>query len=104
LEARREQPPRRRLRTGLAISRAVGGAVLSNASASRVGKRLPTELQFAVTDAEAIAAVLIAVGAEVDAPCDAYEGRCPTMNLLVSSDHSTEAGVAGSWSCVLGRR
>ncbi len=53
-------------------------------------------LQFAVPNSDAIAAVLIAAGAEVDAPCDAYEGRYPTtMNLLVSSDHPTEAGVAG---------
>jgi len=57
---------------------------------------IESELQFAVQNADEIASVLIAAGADVDAPCDAYEGRCPTtMNLLVSSDHPTEAGVAG---------
>jgi hypothetical protein len=57
---------------------------------------IESELQFAVSNADAIAAVLIAAGAEVDAPCDAYEGRCrTTMDLLVSSDHPTEAGIAG---------
>ena len=57
---------------------------------------IESELQFAVPNADEIAALLIAAGAEIDAPCDAYEGRCrTTMNLLVSSDHPTEAGVAG---------
>jgi hypothetical protein len=57
---------------------------------------IESELQFAVPNADAIAAVLIAAGAEVVAACDAYEGRCPTtLNLLVSSDYATEAGVAG---------
>lgn len=58
---------------------------------------IESELQFAVPNANEIAAVLLAAGAEVDAPCDADEGRCRTMmDLLVSSDHPTEAGVAGS--------
>jgi hypothetical protein len=57
---------------------------------------IESELQFAVSNADAIAAVLLAAGAEVDALCDAYEGLCrTTMDLLVSSDHPTEAGVAG---------
>jgi hypothetical protein len=57
---------------------------------------IESELQFAVPNADEIAALLIAAGAEVDAPCDAYEGRWrSTMGLLVSSDHPTEAGVAG---------
>jgi hypothetical protein len=57
---------------------------------------IESELQAAVPNADEIAALLIAAGAEVDAPCDAYEGRCrTTMDLLVSSDHPTEAGVAG---------
>jgi hypothetical protein len=54
------------------------------------------ELQSAVPNADEVAALLIAAGAEVDATCDAYEGRCrTTMDLLVSSEHPTEAGVAG---------
>jgi ankyrin repeat protein len=57
---------------------------------------IESELQFVVSNADEIAAVLIAAGAEVDAPCDAYAGLCrTTMDLLVSSDHPTEAGVAG---------
>jgi len=57
---------------------------------------IESELQFAVPNADEIAALLIAAGAEVDAPCDAYVGLCrTTMDLLVSSDHPTEAGVAG---------
>jgi hypothetical protein len=53
------------------------------------------ELQFAVPNSDEIAAALLAAGAEVDALCDAYKGRCTTMGLLVTSDHPTEAGVAG---------
>jgi ankyrin repeat protein len=57
---------------------------------------IESELQSAVPNADGIAALLIAAGADVDAPCDAYEGRCrTTMELLVSSDHPNEAGVAG---------
>ena len=57
---------------------------------------IESESQFAVPNADAIAAMLIAAGADVDTPCDAYEGRFrTTMDLLVSSDHPTEAGVAG---------
>ncbi len=57
---------------------------------------IESELQFAVPNADEIAALLIAAGAELDAPCDAYEDRWrTTMGLLVSSDHPTEAGVAG---------
>lgn len=53
------------------------------------------ELQREVPNADEVAAVLLAAGAEVDAPCDAYEGQCPTtMILLVSSDHPALAGVS----------
>jgi len=52
-------------------------------------------LQRPVPAAEEIARVLLAAGAEVDATCDAYEGRCPTtLALLVSSDHPARAGVS----------
>jgi ankyrin repeat protein len=52
-------------------------------------------LQRQVADADEIARVLIAAGAEVDARCDAYEGRCPTtLALVVSSDHPARAGVS----------
>jgi ankyrin repeat protein len=55
-----------------------------------------SELQSPVANADEIAAILLAAGASVDAPCDAYEGRwATTMDLLVSSDHPTEAAVAG---------
>lgn len=57
---------------------------------------IESELQFPVPNADEIAAVLLAAGAEVDASCDAYVGRCrTTMDLVVSSDHPTEAAVAG---------
>jgi ankyrin repeat protein len=53
------------------------------------------ELQRQVPNADEIASVLLAAGAQVDAPCDAYDGRCPTaLNLLVSSDHPALAGVS----------
>lgn len=53
------------------------------------------ELQRPVAGADEVARVLIAAGAEVDATCDAYEGRCPTtLALLVSSDHPARAGVS----------
>src|SRR5262252_3829140 len=49
-------------------------------------------LQRPVLDADEIARILIAAGAEVDATCDAYEGRYPTtLSLLVSSDHPAKA-------------
>jgi len=52
-------------------------------------------LQCPVPEADEIARVLIAAGAEVDAACDAYEGRCPTtLALVVSSDHPARAGVS----------
>jgi ankyrin repeat protein len=52
-------------------------------------------LQRQVPDADEIARVLLAAGAEVDATCNAYEGRCPTtLALLVSSDHPARAGVS----------
>ena len=42
-------------------------------------------LQRPVLDADEIARVLIAAGADVDATCNAYEGRYPTtLSLLVS--------------------
>lgn len=44
-----------------------------------------------------LADILLAAGAEPDATCDAYAGRCPTtLALLVSSDHPARAGVAGA--------
>jgi hypothetical protein len=53
-------------------------------------------LQRPVSNADAIAAVLLAAGAEVDALCDMYGGKWnTTMDLLVSSDHPCEAGVTG---------
>jgi ankyrin repeat protein len=52
-------------------------------------------LQRPVPDADEIARVLLAAGAEVDATCDAYEGRYPTtLALLVSSEHPARAGVS----------
>ncbi|HEX4419297.1 MAG TPA: ankyrin repeat domain-containing protein [Kofleriaceae bacterium] len=54
-------------------------------------------LQRPVPEAAEIAALLLAAGAEVDATCDAYEGRCPTtLALLVSSDHPARAGVSAA--------
>lgn len=53
------------------------------------------ELQRPVAVADEIARVLIAAGAEVDATCNAYEGRYPTtLALLVSSVHPARAGVS----------
>jgi ankyrin repeat protein len=53
------------------------------------------ELQRPVVEAEAIVRLLLAAGADVDATCDAYEGRFPTtLALLVSSDHPARAGVS----------
>jgi ankyrin repeat protein len=53
------------------------------------------ELQRAVPNSDDIARVLLAAGAEVDAICDAYEGRCSTtLGLLVSSDHPARARVS----------
>lgn len=40
-----------------------------------------------------VAIVLLDAGAEVDALCDAYDEKCTTMSLLVSSTHPAEAGV-----------
>jgi hypothetical protein len=52
-------------------------------------------LQRPVAEACAIAATLLTAGAEVDAPCDAYEGRyATTLSLVVSSEHPARAGVA----------
>src|SRR3954451_926989 len=51
-------------------------------------------LQGRVSNADEIAALLLAAGAEVNASCDAY-GRSDTLGLVVSSDHPNEAGVAG---------
>ncbi len=54
------------------------------------------ELQRQVANADAVAAVLVAAGAEVDAPCAAYGADYQTtLDLLVSSDHPCEAGVTG---------
>jgi len=55
---------------------------------------IESELQGQVANADEIAAVLLAAGAEVDAQCEAY-CQSTTMDLLVSSDHPYEAGVAG---------
>jgi ankyrin repeat protein len=53
------------------------------------------ELQRPVANADDIARTLIAAGAEVDATCEAYDGRCPTtLSLVVSSDHPAKAGVS----------
>jgi ankyrin repeat protein len=53
------------------------------------------ELQRPVREADEIARVLLTAGAEVDATCEAYEGRYPTtLALLVSSDHPARAGVS----------
>ena len=52
------------------------------------------ELQGPVANADEIAAVLIAAGAEVKAGCDAY-GWSDTLGLVVTSDHPNDAGVAG---------
>jgi ankyrin repeat protein len=57
---------------------------------------IESELQCPVANADEVAAILLAAGADVDVPCDAYDGRWATaMELLVSSDHPSEAGVAG---------
>jgi len=59
-------------------------------------------LQGPVPGADEIARVLIAAGAEVDAACDAYEGRCPTtLALVVSSEHPARAGVSAKLVHVL---
>lgn len=53
------------------------------------------ELQRPVREADEIARVLLAAGAEVDATCNAYEGRYPTtLALVVSSDHPARAGAS----------
>src|SRR5215467_6478326 len=53
------------------------------------------ELQRPVANADDIARTLIAAGASVDAPCNAYDGRYPTtLSLLVSSIHPANAGVS----------
>jgi hypothetical protein len=53
------------------------------------------ELQGPVANADEIASVLLSAGAEVDAECFAYGGTCRTLDLVASSDHPAEAGVAG---------
>jgi hypothetical protein len=46
--------------------------------------------------------MLLVAGAEPDALCDAYDGKCPTtLDLLASSAHPNEAGVAGRLTVVL---
>jgi ankyrin repeat protein len=53
------------------------------------------ELQRPVPNADEIARILLEAGAEVDAPCDVYDGRWPTtLSLVVSSDHPAVAGVS----------
>ena len=58
-------------------------------------------LQRPVANADDIARMLIAAGASVDAPCNAYDGRYPTtLSLLVSSDHPAAAACRpGSCTC-----
>jgi len=52
-------------------------------------------LQTSVPGADAIAQILLAAGAVVDATCDAYEGRFPTtLALVVSSGPPARAGVS----------
>jgi Ankyrin repeats (many copies) len=63
---------------------------------------IESELQREVPNADEIARMLLVAGAEPDALCDAYDGKCPTtLNLLASSDHPNEAGVAGRLTVVL---
>src|SRR5215468_11435670 len=63
---------------------------------------IENELQCEVSNADEIARVLLDAGAEPDAPCDAYDGRYPTtLNLLVSSDHPNQVGVASRLIAVL---
>ena len=60
------------------------------------------ELQREVPNADEIARMLLVAGAEPDALCDAYDGKClTTLDLLASSDHPNEAGVAGRLTVVL---
>jgi len=54
------------------------------------------ELQSPVPNGDAIAAILLAAGAEVDAQLNAAEsGWSTTLGLVVSSDHPQEAGTGG---------
>jgi hypothetical protein len=54
------------------------------------------ELQSPVPNADAIAAILLAAGAEVDAQLDATETAwSTTLGLVASSDHPQEAGTGG---------
>jgi ankyrin repeat protein len=54
-------------------------------------------LQRPVPEACDIARALLDAGADVDARCDAYEGRFPTtLSLVVSSDHPARAGVSAA--------
>jgi hypothetical protein len=63
---------------------------------------IESELQREAPNADEIARMLLVAGAEPDALCDAYDGKCPTtLNLLASSDHPNEAGVAGRLTAVL---
>jgi len=55
------------------------------------------ELQRPVAAADPIARALLAAGADVDATCQAYDGRYPTtLALLVSSDHPAKIGVSAT--------
>ncbi|MBV8835323.1 MAG: ankyrin repeat domain-containing protein [Alphaproteobacteria bacterium] len=54
------------------------------------------ELQSPVPNGDALAAILLAAGAEVDAQLNAAEaGWSTTLGLVASSDHPQEAGTAG---------
>jgi hypothetical protein len=54
------------------------------------------ELQSPVPNGDAIAAILLAAGAEVDAQLSATESAwSTTLGLVVSSDHPQEAGTSG---------
>jgi hypothetical protein len=60
------------------------------------------ELQRRVPNADEVARVLLAAGADVDAPCEAYGDRWrTTLDLAVSSDHPCEAGVTRKLVTVL---
>lgn len=60
------------------------------------------ELQSPVPNGDAIAAILLAAGAEVDAQCGAAEAAwSTTLGLVASSDHPQEAGTGGRLAALL---
>lgn len=52
-------------------------------------------------NALAVADILLAAGAEVDALADMYEQKCTTMSMLVSSSHPAQAGVQAALAEIL---